>query len=66
MGCRKCDLLTELYEQTPKTPRDYWVMTELFVELHGFDYCNDRESRNVWAGFNLMYLNTCLKSVGPS
>ena len=38
-ACKKCDLLMELYEQTPKTPRDYWVMTELFVMLHGGDVC---------------------------
>ena len=34
-NCPKCALLLELYERTPKTPRDYWVMTELFVLLHG-------------------------------
>ena len=43
MSCRKCDLLLELYECTPKTPRDYWVMTELFVMLHGSDVCHDVE-----------------------
>ena len=40
--CQKCALLMELYEQTPKTPRDYWVMTELFVMLHGSDVCERR------------------------
>ena len=37
--CQACELLLELYERTPKTPRDYWVMTELFVLLHGSDVC---------------------------
>ena len=30
----------ELYNQSAKTPRDYWVMTELFVLIHdGKDCC---------------------------
>ena len=37
MSCRKCELLLEL--RTPKSPRDYWVMTEIFVLLHGSDVC---------------------------
>ena len=37
--CRKCKLLLELYERTSKSNRDYWVMTELFVLLHGSDRC---------------------------
>ncbi len=40
MSCEKCELLLELYNQTPKLGRDYWVMTELFVHLHGSDVCN--------------------------
>jgi len=40
MTCRKCELLDELFQRTPTTNRDYWVMTELFVYLHdGKDYC---------------------------
>ena len=41
MSCKKCDQLMELYERTPKLPRDYWLMTELFVMLHGGDVCKD-------------------------
>ena len=37
--CEKCKLLSELYEGTPKSNRDYWIMTELFVLLHGSDEC---------------------------
>lgn len=48
MSCYKCNLLLELYERTPKMPRDYWVMTELFVELHGHDYRNDWGARDKW------------------
>jgi len=34
----------ELYERTPQTNRDYYVMTELFVLLHdGKDYCKEGE-----------------------
>lgn len=39
-SCDKCKMLFELFNETPKTPRLYWVMTELFVMLHnGKDYC---------------------------
>lgn len=37
--CQKCTLLFELYERTPKTDRDYWIMTEMFVMVHGADVC---------------------------
>ena len=40
--CRKCDLLYELWDHTPKSDRDYWIMTELFVMLHdGKDVCDE-------------------------
>lgn len=37
--CRKCEMLAELYNNIPKSDRDYWMMTELFVMLHGSDVC---------------------------
>ena len=39
-GCRVCEQLAELYEATPQTNRHYWLMTELFVKLHGGDVCS--------------------------
>jgi hypothetical protein len=39
MKCPKCEMLLELHEATDKTDRQYWVMTELFVMLHGSDVC---------------------------
>jgi hypothetical protein len=40
--CISCRNLFELYERTPKSGRDYWLMTELFCDLHdGKDYCPD-------------------------
>ncbi len=42
-ACEKCKHLSELYERTPKTNRDYWVMTELFVLLHDSDECKGRK-----------------------
>ena len=33
--CEKCDALYELYHRTPQSIRDYYVMTELFMLLHG-------------------------------
>lgn len=38
--CPACELLVELFSQTGQEPRDYWVMTELFVMLHNGDVCN--------------------------
>lgn len=38
--CTKCEILMELYQRTPKADRDYWLMTELFVMLHGGDVCD--------------------------
>ncbi len=45
-SCEKCDLLFELYDRTPKSNRDYWVMTELFVMLHGGDVCSKPQKKN--------------------
>ncbi len=38
--CKKCTLLAELYKSAPKTNRNYYIMTELFVLLHGSDTCH--------------------------
>ena len=37
--CVYCDQLLELYQRTPQAPRDYWLMTEIFVAIHGSDVC---------------------------
>lgn len=52
MPCRKCELLAELYDQVSKTPRNYWVMTELVVLLHGSDVCNERTIMGVPVEFD--------------
>lgn len=44
-GCYKCSLLNELFERTPKSDRDYWLMTELFILLHGKDFCEDARKK---------------------
>ena len=49
MSCYKCELLGELYEQVPKTPRDYWIMTEMFYLLHGSDVCDSSGIRHITA-----------------
>lgn len=42
-NCKKCEYLMELFQHTPQTNRDYWVMTELFVFLHdGKDICKGK------------------------
>lgn len=43
MSCNKCDLLIELYNGTERNTRQYWVMTELFVELHSGDVCRPKK-----------------------
>jgi len=40
--CQKCKFLSQLYKRTPQAPRDYWLMTELFVMLHGSDECDKK------------------------
>lgn len=40
-NCIACKLLGELYDQVEQTDRNYYVVTELFVLLHGGkDFCN--------------------------
>ena len=40
-NCRSCDLLSQLAESAEKTEWNYWLMTEIFVRLHGGkDYCD--------------------------
>jgi len=41
--CLKCNLLEELFSRTSKSERDYYIMTELFVLLHGTDICDESE-----------------------
>jgi len=47
MNCERCNLLSELYDRTPKSERDYWIMTELFVLLHGSDICTYSDDKCV-------------------
>ena len=46
MKCKKCEKLLELYQRTPQSDRDYWLMTELFVLLHGSDVCDKAKADN--------------------
>ena len=42
MSCEKCEYLMELFENTSKSNRDYWLATELFIMLHdGFTFCSE-------------------------
>ncbi len=47
--CQKCALLAELYEQCPKTPRNYWIATELIYIMHGSDVCDGTGIRSITA-----------------
>lgn len=48
MKCVKCDYLMELFEHVPQTNRNYWLMTELFVMLHGgADHCDNTEEKTM-------------------
>ena len=48
--CKKCTMLSEFYENTKKTNRDYWLMTEVFVLLHGGDTCEERKGMSIKGG----------------
>jgi len=37
--CQFCEMLEELFDCENATPRQYWLMTELFVLFHGSDVC---------------------------
>jgi len=45
--CEKCHYLMELYKRTPETNRDYWLMTEIFVFLHGGDICKESKAKKI-------------------
>ena len=45
--CEKCHYLVELLKRTPQTNKDYWLMTELFVMLHGSDVCREKEDEDL-------------------
>ena len=45
-ACDACHMLGELYESSPQTDRLYWVMTEIFVRLHGGSDVCSLENRN--------------------
>ena len=57
--CMKCLLLSELYDNTKRNARDYYVMTELFVLLHGSDICTDDKS-DEGESISFAELNTAL------
>jgi len=43
MKCKHCEFLEktfgEVFNQKDSTNREYWLMTEVFVYLHGSDVC---------------------------
>ena len=56
MNCDKCNKLMELFSQTPQNNRNYWLMTELFVMLHGSDECrigSREELSGLWPKGNI-------------
>ena len=44
MKCKHCEFLEKTFGKILKkkdsTNREYWLFTEMFVYLHGVDYCN--------------------------
>ena len=51
-NCKKCEYLMDLFERIKNpTNRDYWVMTEIFMFMHGNkDFCD--ETKKVIKYFN--------------
>lgn len=42
LKCKYCDFINYLFDDKIKSNRDYFIMTEIFVFLHGGkDYCNN-------------------------
>lgn len=41
--CEECARLIELYEGTKQTARQYWLMTEIFVAIHGSEVCPKKD-----------------------
>jgi len=38
--CPHCDFIAKTFTDHPdSTNREYWIMTEVFVYLHGKDFC---------------------------
>jgi len=45
-GCPHCKFIEDTFHEEIKSNYEYWIMTEVFVYLHGGkDYCNDKKSR---------------------
>ena len=46
-NCNHCKFIKKTFGKVLKekdsTNREYWLMTEIFVYLHGVDYCNNKE-----------------------
>jgi len=58
--CIHCDQLLEFYRRTPQAPRDYWLMTEIFVAIHGSDVCNtSRGALKIAKGVPDYYCKVC-------
>ena len=46
MKCEKCKLLDEVFKDI-KNNHEYWLMTEVFVYLHGGkDYCEKARKKS--------------------
>jgi len=44
--CKHCDFLEKIFQPINKmTKREYWIMTEIFVYLHGNDECNGTKNK---------------------
>jgi len=45
MDCKHCKFINDRFLKTDiKTDREYWLMTEVFVYLHGTDVCNGNKN----------------------
>lgn len=38
--CKHCEFLSKVFPDNV-TPREYWIMAEVFVYLHGKESCHD-------------------------
>lgn len=51
MECKHCNFIEktfgEVLKQKDASNREYWLMTEVFVYLHGADYCMKTQKSNI-------------------
>lgn len=43
LKCEHCKFIDKIFNFNDMSNREYWLMTEVFLKLHGRDYCVKKE-----------------------